>query len=569
VTGLAESCGRDVTSLLALLVEDNPADAELIALRLESPQETPAQISVRLIHAETIASACATLQKTAVDVIILDLSLPDASQLEALHRVRKAAPEIPVIVLTGRPDEALAVEALRAGAQDYVLKPPPDGPSFRRILRYACERQRLLHERDAAVREASVSAQRWQLLAEVGKLLVTLPDSGRALREVAQLLVPKAADRAVLFVPGDGDLRAVVEVGHVQRDHASEILEGVTALVTDLVAQGHQLFDSVDGSDAVNCDVLQQLFASLGVTSATVSPIRFRGQTPGFLLLGMAAGRSGAAADAELARSVADRIGLAVDRARLMRQAQLAADARDRAVGIVSHDLGNPLTTIEICAAALLDPSPPPVSGVRNMGQLIQHATALMRRIVRDLLDRASLDAGRLRLDRQPTMVVEVVREIETVFAMAAAERDLDFVIDCGPRLPTMNADAHRLVQVLSNLLGNAMKFTPRRGRVVLSVTSAEAEPASASALGVPGSTIRFAVQDTGPGIAAADLDHVFDWFWRSHGQARTGTGLGLAIAKGLVEAHGGNLHVESKPGQGTMFWFTVPAAVDQLAGIS
>ena len=555
--------------LLALLVEDNPADAELIALRLESPRERPGQAPVRLIHADTIASACATLQQITVDVIILDLSLPDASQLEALHRVRMEAPEVPVIILTGQADEALAVESLRAGAQDYVLKPPPDGRSLRRILRYACERQRLLHERDAAVRESSVAAKRWQLLAEAGKLLVVLADQERALHQVAQLLVPDAADCVVLYVPGDGDARTVVEVGCVKRDQASEIREGVAALLTDLGAEAHRLFDSVDASDAMSVTVMQQLLASLGVAAGTVFPIRFRERAAGFLLLGMAAGHSGdAAADAEFARLLADRIGMAVDSARLMRQAQRAAAARDRAVGIVSHDLGNPLMTIEICAAALLDPAPPPVSGVRNMGQLIQDATQSMRRIVRDLLDRASLDAGRLRLDRRPTTAAEVVREIETVFAMAAAERDLDFVIDCDPRLPTMNADPHRLVQVLSNLLGNAMKFTPRRGRVVLSISAAEGEPGSVPALGVRGSTVRFAVQDTGPGIPVADLEHVFHWFWRSPGQARTGTGLGLAIAKGLVQAHGGDLHVESELGQGATFWFTVPEALDH-SGIS
>ena len=566
MTGLAASD----RPLLALLIEDNPADAELMALRLESWPEPPEQTSVRLIHADTIASACTTLQQITVDVIILDLSLPDASQLEALHRVRMEAPDVPVIIVTGRADEALAVESLRAGAQDYVLKPPPDSRTLRRILRYACERQGLLHERDAAVRESSVAAKRWQLLAEAGKLLGVLADQERALHQVAQLLVPDAADCVVLYVLGDGDSPTVVEIVCVKSDQASEIQEGVAALLTDINGDAHRLLDSVVASDAMSVAVLQPLFASLGVASGTVFPIRFREQANGFLLLGMAAGHLGdAVADAELARSLADRIGMAVDGARLMRQAQLAATARDRAVGIVSHDLGNPLTTIEICAAALLDPSPPPVSGVRNMGQLIQHATQSMRHIVRDLLDRASLDAGHLRLDRRPTTAAEVVREIETAFAMAAAERDLDFVIDCGPRLPTMNADLHRLVQVLSNLLGNAMKFTPRRGRVVLSISSPEGEPRLVPALGLGGSAVRFSVQDSGPGIPVADLDHVFHWFWRSHGLAQTGTGLGLAIAKGLVEAHGGDLHVESEQGQGATFWFTVPAALDQLAGIS
>lgn len=560
-------------SLLVLLVEDNPADAELIALRLgPSPQERT-QTVVRLVHADSAAAACTTLRNTAVDVIILDLSLPDASRLEALHRVRMEAPGVPVIVLTGRADEAMALEALRAGAQDYVLKPPPDGASLRRILRYACQRQRLLQELDAAVSASSIAARRWQLLAEVGKTLVAWPDPERALHEVAQFLVPEAADCVVLYAPGDGDLRTIVEVAHVERDYASDIRERVAALLNDFGVENHRLFDAIDGTDAMRaegaCKALQRMFALLGMTSGTLLPIWVGERARGFLLLAVTAGRRSGAVDAELARSLADRMGLAIDRARLIRHVQLAAASRDRAVGIISHDLGNPLTTIEICAAALLDTSPPPVSGVRNMGQLIQHATTLMRRIVRDLLDRASLDAGRLRLDRQPTLVSEVVREVEIMFATAAAGRELDFVIDCGPQLPLIDADLYRLVQVLSNLLSNALKFTPRHGRVVLSVTPAETGRAAAPALGMPRSAVRFAVSDTGPGISAEDRDHVFDWFWKSQSQGRSGTGLGLAIAKGLVEAHGGDLHVESEPGQGATFWFTVPTAANRLAVIS
>jgi signal transduction histidine kinase len=556
--------------LLALLVEDNPADAELIALRLEPAPEEKTRTPVGLIHANSVDAACATLRNTTVDVIILDLSLPDATGLEALHRIRLAAPGVPVIVVTGKPDEAMALRALRAGAQDYVLKPPPDGPGFRRILRYARERQRLLQELDAAVRSSSIAARRWQLLAEVGKTLVAWPDPERALHEVAALLVPDAADCVVLCVPGDIQQRTVVEVGHVDRDHAGEIRRRIAAVVTDSGAETDRLLEALDGTDPMRVeaarDALQRLFVSLGVPSGTVLPLRAGERTRGLLLLAVTPGRSDAAADAEFARSLADRVGLALDHALLIRQAQLAADARDRAVGVVSHDLGNPLTTIEICAAALLDTSPPPVSGVRNMGQLIQHAAALMRRIVRDLLDRASLDAGRLRLDRQPTTVAEVVREVEAIFATSAAERELEFAIDCGADLPAVDADPYRLVQVLSNLLSNAIKFTPRHGRVVLSVTVADADRPEPLALGIRGPIVRFAVSDTGPGIAAADLDHVFDWFWQSQRQGRGGTGLGLAIAKGLVKAHGGDLHVESEPGKGSTFWFTIPAATNELA---
>jgi signal transduction histidine kinase len=188
------------------------------------------------------------------------------------------------------------------------------------------------------------------------------------------------------------------------------------------------------------------------------------------------------------------------------------------------------------------------------MGRIIQRSAAWMSQIVQDLLDRASLDAGRLALDRQPTPVGEVMGPAHAMFAPLAEEHELTFEVVSGRSLPSVDADVRRLLQVLSNLLSNAMKFTPRGGRVVLSAIAVR-EPAG------PG--VRFTVRDTGRGIAAEDLAHVFDWFWQSARERKSGTGLGLAIASGLVEAHLRRLHVESAPGQGTTFWFTLPAVAD------
>lgn len=107
-----------------------------------------------------------------------------------------------------------------------------------------------------------------------------------------------------------------------------------------------------------------------------------------------------------------------------------------------------------------------------------------------------------------------------------------------------------QLLQVLSNLVGNAMKFTPVGGWVALSADG-----------GAPAAPVRFAVSDSGPGIPPEELAHVCDWFWQAQRAGRGSNGLGLAIAKGLIESHGGALHVDSVPGQGSTFWFTVPVA--------
>ncbi len=270
--------------------------------------------------------------------------------------------------------------------------------------------------------------------------------------------------------------------------------------------------------------------------------------------------------DAHFLQSVANLLAIALQRHRsetereeLLRQMGRAIAARDRAVGIVSHDLSNPLSTIQICATALRDPDPPTASGVRHMAEIIQRSTAWMQQIVQDLLDRASLDAGRLVLDRKPTVAADVISAAQVIFAPVAAEHELEFVVESDPSLPPIYADSHRLLQVLSNLLSNAIKFTPAGGRVVV---SARREPQIEDARGPnPGGGVRFQVSDTGLGIAPEDLAHVFDWFWHSGRAGQKGTGLGLAIAGGLVEAHQGRLKVESAPGRGSTFWFTMPAA--------
>jgi signal transduction histidine kinase len=290
-------------------------------------------------------------------------------------------------------------------------------------------------------------------------------------------------------------------------------------------------------------------------------PLRFGGRVRGVLVLAFMPGRRDPVADVEFTRSVAYRISMALEQQHLLRQTQRAVTARDRALSIVSHDLRNPLSTIEICALALLDPAPAPQSGIHEMGELIQRSASWMQQIVEDLLDRASLDAGRLALHRRPTSVAELLDATRVMFAASAAQRMIDLVLTDGVGLPLVDVDPHRLLQVLSNLISNAMKFTQSGGRVQLLVQAVEDDLSEALLKGTRGGAVRFTVSDTGSGISSDDLRHIFDWYWQSPKGPRKGAGLGLAIAKGLLEAHSSRLNVDSVPGTGSSFWFTVPAA--------
>jgi signal transduction histidine kinase/DNA-binding NarL/FixJ family response regulator len=553
------------TPLVALLVEDNPPDAELIAIRLEPGPNGAGSTPVRIIQRGTAATACAALRYWAVDVVILDLTLPDARGLEALHRIRAAAPGTPVIVLSGIADQALALEALRAGAQDYVMKPPPEGQTLARILRYAVERQRLTRTVDDALRTAAVAARQWKMLAEVSKALAPSGYSTVAIPEVAGLCVPEIADCFVLFLASDEDDPGSVALWHTNGEKADELKDAIESFLRGPESAQHGWVDTLRADDETTSalwdEALTEVYASLDFASGTAMPLRFGGRVRGVLVLAFTPGRRDPVADVEFTRSVAYRISMALEQQRMLRQTQRAVAARDRALSIVSHDLRNPLSTIEICALALLDPAPAPQSGIHEMGELIQRSAGWMQQIVEDLLDRASLDAGRLALHRRPTSVAEILDAARLMFAASAAQRTIDLVLDDGADLPSVDVDPHRLLQVLSNLISNAMKFTPSGGRVQLLAQAVEEDLSGVLLNGTGGHAVRFTVSDTGLGISSDELRHIFDWYWQSPKGPSKGAGLGLAIAKGLIEAHSSRLNVESVPGSGSSFWFTVPTA--------
>jgi signal transduction histidine kinase len=557
------------TPLRALLVEDNPADAKRIALVLEPGPLGAGLMPVSLIQRGSVASACAALRDWPVDVVLLDLTLPDSNGLEALHRVCAASPQTPVIVLSGVADQVLALEAIRAGAQDYVLKPPPDGPTFARILRYACERHRLIRTIDAARASSAIAAHQWRLLAEVAQLLAASIEPVQAIPHLAQLVVPDAADCFVLFLARDEEAPPMVELWCGDGERAPALRDAVETLLTEEGPGADGLLSLLSSNPVGNMALWDQallsVYASVGLKSGCGVPLRFAGRVRGFLLLAFNSDRRDSVADAQFARSVAYRISMALEQNRLLKQAQRAVAGRDRTLSIVSHDLRSLLTTIQICAAALLDPEPAPLSGIHEMGALIGKSVTWMRQIVDDLLDRASLDAGTLALHREATSVAEVFAVSRQLFAPIAADHFIDLVMREDAALPQVSADPHRLLQVLANLVGNAIKFTPAGGRVELLARAINDDLTPALSSGKRQTAVRFSVTDTGCGISPEDFPHIFERYWQSPTEHNKGAGLGLGIAKGLIEAHGQQLNVESIVGTGSTFWFSLPIGIPEI----
>ena len=229
---------------------------------------------------------------------------------------------------------------------------------------------------------------------------------------------------------------------------------------------------------------------------------------------------------------------------RLYEEAEETIDAREQVLKIVSHDLRNPLNTIGMTASLMLNTT---CTAEQQRDHLlrVQRAGERMNRLIQDLLDVAKLEAGRVAIDAKPLEVAPLLREAQDMLTPLAAERSIQLETVTAESLPTVAADSGRILQVLSNLVGNAIKFTPKGGRIVM---RADPDPRG----------VRFSVRDTGPGIPEEQRTQIFGRFWQANPADRRGIGLGLTIAKGIVEAHGGRIWCDSRVGEGTTFQFTL-----------
>jgi len=231
-------------------------------------------------------------------------------------------------------------------------------------------------------------------------------------------------------------------------------------------------------------------------------------------------------------------------------EAELAARAREEVLGVVAHDLRNPIhllgSTAELLADPKLEENERP-----DLLQVSKRAVRQMDRLIGDLLDTARLQAGRFSLQLKDVKSSRLLRQAEETFRQMAADKKIQFEVSVPAQDLTLRADEDRAAQVLGNLLGNAFKFTPAGGRVTLSVSRSDGDA-------------QFHVADTGPGLSEEQIGRLFERFWQGRPGDRRGVGLGLTIARGIVEAHAGRMWVDSTPGNGSTFSFSLPLASQQ-----
>ncbi|NVB82016.1 MAG: GAF domain-containing protein [Kofleriaceae bacterium] len=437
--------------------------------------------------------------------------------------------------------------------------------AFKTILARQCALalERLhLQEQDRALREAAeraASAEKQarsdvELLYELTATVARL-DSVEAVYDLALQTVLRGsrADRAaiLLFEP-DGVLR--FKASHGLSDAYRRAAEGYTPWDREEPYPAPISVGDVEADPgwASSRDVV----LAEGIRALAFVPLVHRRELIGKFALYRDSPTPFAARDLQLAATVAVHVATAVERKRDARElarslreerearvlAEDARRARQDILSIVTHDLRNPLGTVMMGAQSLLSFDTEP-ERIRKIAERIQRQADRMARLITDLVDYGGIETGKLALERashRPDAIIEATTDI---FAQLAEERGLRFESRIWPDLPLVDCDSERAVQVLGNLVSNALKVTPRGGAV-----SIGAEPKDRDVV--------FYVRDTGPGIDAEDLPLLFERHWQSETSAYRHARLGLSIARGIVDAHGGRIWAESQVGAGSTFYF-------------
>ena len=450
-------------------------------------------------------------------------------------------------------------------SQPQLINDVPVGRvwSFRDVTaRRQAERQAHELAREQAARaEAENSQRRAALLAEGSRVLSASFDYETTLAALVRLAVPALADYCALDIVEAED--RFERIGEAHADPTkSQLLREVASFPRSTLTQHHPLIRVMTtGEPVLEREVTpafirlsfveegqRKIVDALGPRSLICVPLASSGKPIGALTLVTSdtSGRRFSIADLSLAADLARRAAIVVDHARLFHQAQQATRARDDVLAVVAHDLRNPLNAVSMAVSLMLESTPLEKVQERRQVEIVRRAADRMNRMIQDLLDVKRMESGRLAIDAKPESPLGLINDTIDMLRPLASGSTIRLEANLEDGLPYVFADSARIQQVLSNLVGNAVKFTPRNGRI------------SITAEHIPGE-VRFGVIDTGAGIPAEQLPHIFGRFWQASDTDRRGIGLGLAIAKGIVEAHKGKIWVESHVGLGSTFYFTLP----------
>jgi PAS domain S-box-containing protein len=412
--------------------------------------------------------------------------------------------------------------------------------------------------RDTTRQHRAVAEQRF--LADASSALSRTLAVDETVRTIVDLPVPLLADASLAVIRGPhGSLQRVASARH-----AGDVSSGLAAVIAEPLTEDSP-WPSIDVMrrnrrllvEDVSDEWLERYaegaelaaWRAVGARSLLILPIHASGETLGALTLVRTRADPFDDDARRLAATFSATAATALANARLYESARAANRARDEMLSVVSHDLRNPLTAIGMCVHALEFDHDSNPDERRELLSTIRASSGLMNRMIEDLLDVASIERGQLSISLAPQEPSELARRAVQLFEVEADESGVQLRARFDTNLPLIQADVGRIVQVLGNLIRNAITFTPRGGSIEVGVHAS-------------GTEVVFAVADTGRGISTEHLPHVFDRYWHSDESMRVrGHGLGLSIAWGIIRAHDGRIWATSDPGRGSTFQFAISAA--------
>lgn len=423
-----------------------------------------------------------------------------------------------------------------------------------------------MNQGTADQQEARRALARMGLLGEAGSWLAITLDLELTLERIASLAVPMLADGCTvqLLERAARGLHerpqfARLAVSHVDKDVESRVrtlswspaqqrsFGALEVLRTGLPQAVDNLAREPDSQQP-------SLLRALSAQSYLAVPLSARGQLLGVLTLVRCQPvhperEDELASDLAFVDELAGRASAAIDNALLYRKAQQAIAVRDDLLQAVSHDLQSPLNAIAMTVKRLVsDPDLLMIPGTRRALALIERATRHIGQLITELLEVGSIQSGCLSVETRATPLGPVIGEALSMLEPLLLEKHLRVSVRLEPELPSATCASERVLRVLMNLLGNAIKFNVEGGEVVVAARAV-------------GEHVEVSIRDTGAGIASEDIPKLFEPYWRSRDAGRRGLGLGLFIARGIVEAHGGQIWVESELGKGSTFVFRLAIA--------
>ncbi|HSD19657.1 MAG TPA: ATP-binding protein [Anaeromyxobacter sp.] len=416
--------------------------------------------------------------------------------------------------------------------------------------------------RDVTERRRADEAERFVL--EAGNVLAEAMHPEQMLDRLARLAVPRIADWCTIeTLDDDGRLRLVALVHadprheHALRDLRLRFPPDPETSPTWRVLRSGQPEVASEGDAAALAALAPEpehrdALRAEGLRVWLTVPLTAGRRNLGALTLAVSSpDRDLGPRELGVARDLARRAAQALHTANLYVDAQRAGRERDEVLAILSHDLRAPLGAAFAAARAIRADAPegPVGERIRRSASAVERAAEAMSRLVTDLLDLAGLEAGRLVVSRRPEHTAALVRAASDAQREAAAQAGVTLVVEAAETLPDVDADRDRVLQVLGNLLADALQATDG-GLVTLRARVVDG-----------GRAVAFEIEDSGRAIPEEELAQFFDRYRRGRGSSARGVGLGLAVSRGIVEAHGGRIWAESRSGQGSRLTFTLPAA--------